>query len=942
MVGVVAVVASAHAPACPAGEGLSHGGGGGSSSSSSSSSGGGGGGDGQSRVASTESAAARRYGADEHDDEHHGGGAAAARWRPGLTRSVCLARDSCPLGLASSPNLCGPSRLAGRCCWPAAMGPASSRQSQFGEQEDESGLQIKLPSNTTESEYSVEEQSRLTGPDGTGGDNDPTSPDDAGDAASLCEYHDIPPPPDGGYGWVVVFASFMCNLIVDGIAYTFGIFLGEFANYFQESRSKVAWAGSLLSGVYLMAGPVVSALTNKYGCRVVCMAGAGIGTVAFVLSTFSSSVTMLMISYGVLGGIGFGLVYLPAVVCVGYYFETKRSLATGIAVCGSGVGTFIFAPLAGVLLETYAWKGATLILAGLIFNCAIFGAMMRPLEYPKASSVKPLLQRMAEEKRFQMERGSIGGSYFMVQLPDGSMERRMKMPINVDPGVHSSFNLDQLVPGTPLTPVPTVPTLPTISEVKVQEHSSSGATSNSGSAQDLKSSSVKSRSRRQIEDSPDAKAPESEFNKPVIPRNASQPAFTTHVQGLPKNGSVPFFDRIRKTSTGERYKPSLSAIKNQSRTTLNSNGDIRKSMHLRLSNSSMLGSRNNNTELDDGESITFTTSTQRLPKPEKPMMVRPLSRKDIFYSGSVLNLPEYQSQKSLANYRQSVISLPKSVRGVDAKDGDIEKAPQPPLCPCLELPESFKEALGTMMDMSLLKNPVFLLICISNVFGMAGLYIPFFYLVDAAHAKSIERTTASLLISVIGITNTIGRVGCGYIADFPRVDSLLLNNICLIVATISVAIAPFCTSMIHYMIMSTLFGFAISGYISLTSIILVDLLGLEKLTNAFGLLILFRGIAAIAGPPLAGNLYDLTNNYDSTFYMATFCFLLSTITSFVAPTLKRCTQPQTQPVILDTLTPIDEDIEEENEDDIPEIVETAPSPLQEQPEKEIKQIESVL
>lgn len=144
------------------------------------------------------------------------------------------------------------------------------------------------------------------------------------------------------------------------------------------------------------------------------------------------------------------------------------------------------------------------------------------------------------------------------------------------------------------------------------------------------------------------------------------------------------------------------------------------------------------------------------------MMVRPLSRKDIFYSGSVVNLPEYQSQKSLANYRQSVISLPKSVRG-DMKDVDIEKAPQrkcillfcreiqsnkqrrnvrrgsdtnvyfsEPLCPCLVLPESFKEALATMMDMSLLKDPVFLLIGISNVFGMAGLYVPFVYLVDAA------------------------------------------------------------------------------------------------------------------------------------------------------------------------------------------------------------------
>lgn len=56
------------------------------------------------------------------------------------------------------------------------------------------------------------------------------------------------------------------------------------------------------------------------------------------------------------------------------------------------------------------------------------------------------------------------------------------------------------------------------------------------------------------------------------------------------------------------------------------------------------------------------------------MMVRPLSRKDIFYSGSVHNLAECQSQKSLANYRQSVISLQKSVRG-DPRDADPEKPP---------------------------------------------------------------------------------------------------------------------------------------------------------------------------------------------------------------------------------------------------------------------------
>lgn len=70
-------------------------------------------------------------------------------------------------------------------------------------------------------------------------------------------------------------------------------------------------------------------------------------------------------------GIGFGLIYLPAVVCVGYYFETKRSLATGIAVCGSGFGTFAFAPLATMLLQNFDWKVSNLILAGMILSCAV-------------------------------------------------------------------------------------------------------------------------------------------------------------------------------------------------------------------------------------------------------------------------------------------------------------------------------------------------------------------------------------------------------------------------------------------------------------------------------------------------------------------------------------------------------------------------------------------
>lgn len=59
----------------------------------------------------------------------------------------------------------------------------------------------------------------------------------------------------------------------------------------------------------------------------------------------------------------------------------------------------------------------------------------------------------------------------------------------------------------------------------------------------------------------------------------------------------------------------------------------------------------------------------------KSNMIRPLSRKDIFYSGSVTNLREFQSQKSLTNYRNSVVSLTKYERAHsgDVRDNDLEK-----------------------------------------------------------------------------------------------------------------------------------------------------------------------------------------------------------------------------------------------------------------------------
>jgi MCP family monocarboxylic acid transporter-like MFS transporter 14 len=109
-------------------------------------------------------------------------------------------------------------------------------------------------------------------------------------------------PPDGGWGWMVVFASFMCNLIVDGIIFSFGSFLTPISKEFGVSEARVALVGSLMSGFYLIAGPFASAVANRYGFRLVAIGGSLLGAAAFALANFATNVDYLCIVFGVLGG----------------------------------------------------------------------------------------------------------------------------------------------------------------------------------------------------------------------------------------------------------------------------------------------------------------------------------------------------------------------------------------------------------------------------------------------------------------------------------------------------------------------------------------------------------------------------------------------------------------------------------------------------------------
>ena len=71
--------------------------------------------------------------------------------------------------------------------------------------------------------------------------------------------------------------------------------------------------------------------------------------------------------------------YLPAIVSVSMYFEKKRALATGIAVCGSGIGTSLFAPLLHYLINNYGWNNTIVIMGAIVLLCVSLCALFKPV-----------------------------------------------------------------------------------------------------------------------------------------------------------------------------------------------------------------------------------------------------------------------------------------------------------------------------------------------------------------------------------------------------------------------------------------------------------------------------------------------------------------------------------------------------------------------------------
>ncbi|XP_015114144.1 monocarboxylate transporter 12 [Diachasma alloeum] len=530
------------------------------------------------------------------------------------------------------------------------------------------------------------------------------------------------PPPDGGWGWAVVFASFMIHIVTDGVTYSFGVFHVELRNYFQAGDGATAWIASILVGITLCSGPISSIFVNKYGCRLVTIVGAILASICLLISYFAQNIIILYFTIGLGTGLGFGLVYLPAIVSVTCYFEKLRSLATGIAVCGSGLGTLVFAPFIEYLIGEFGWRGAMLIASALVLNCIIFGIMFRPLEPVRKIMDIPMMELTKPEEPATLK----------VPQTNGLSANGFARPHSVTNVNHTKYHL---VPGNEETNLMRIA-----------------------------------------------------LSQPVL---------------------------ISKTGHVHRSRDFGSGL-----------------MH----------------------------------------------RKDILYQRSIENIRKRSASLGCRDLhvalRGSLSSLP---NGIDEKQGQNNNSKHTkPL-----------SAFQQMLQLSLLKDSVFLLFVFSNFCTSIGFNVPYVYIIGLAEGVQISRESASYLLSVIGIANTVGRIVLGYVSDKSWINRLVVYNICLTICGVATVLGAFCPSYTWFVIYASVYGFTAGAYVGLTSVILVDLLGLDLLTNAFGLLLLFQGFASLLGPPIAGWLKDGLGSYQPGFVGAGVMIAVSGLILFLIPVLQR-------------------------------------------------------
>lgn len=163
-----------------------------------------------------------------------------------------------------------------------------------------------------------------------------------------------------------------------------------------------------------------------------------------------------------------------------------------------------------------------------------------------------------------------------------------------------------------------------------------------------------------------------------------------------------------------------------------------------------------------------------------------------------------------------------------------------------------------ILDISPFKKKGYVMLCV-NVFlfccGISALYIHL-----SAHSEliGINPDKSAMLISGLGISNTFGRFGFGFLAHHTSVNVFILYSVSFMLSGVCICLVPVVTSYPLLMTCSVVFGLLSGCFGTLLVQILIDLLGLHRFANGYGCLLLFMAAGQLIGASLAGNCLKFT------------------------------------------------------------------------------------
>ncbi|AIQ42885.1 OFA family MFS transporter [Paenibacillus sp. FSL R7-0297] len=178
--------------------------------------------------------------------------------------------------------------------------------------------------------------------------------------------------------WRILIASAIINICV-GAIYAFSIFALPLTKVFDVSMPDIMMAFTINAAISPIPMILGGKLVDKGGARKAIFIGGAMFGIGFILSGLATAPWMLYITYGVITGIGQGIVYSSTIGNSVKLFPDKRGLAAGIVTAGYGGGTIVIAPIANALISGQGVQPA-LIMLGAVFLVIILslGLLVRP------------------------------------------------------------------------------------------------------------------------------------------------------------------------------------------------------------------------------------------------------------------------------------------------------------------------------------------------------------------------------------------------------------------------------------------------------------------------------------------------------------------------------------------------------------------------------------